>query len=140
MKTLSIIAALCCSIFISNVTVAQKNNVKKDTTRITSKYSCPMDPEVTGNQPGKCSKCGMDLVKSKKEAMKMEDGKMYCCSMHPDVKSDQPGTCSKCGMNLTLSKKEQMKTQSMYKCPMHPDVTSDKSGKCSKCGMALKKS
>ena len=26
-------------------------------------YSCPMHPEVTSNKPGKCSKCGMDLVK-----------------------------------------------------------------------------
>ena len=26
-------------------------------------YSCPMHPEVTSDKPGKCSKCGMDLVK-----------------------------------------------------------------------------
>jgi len=26
-------------------------------------YSCPMHPEVTSYQPGKCPKCGMDLVK-----------------------------------------------------------------------------
>ncbi len=26
-------------------------------------YACPMHPEVTSNQPGKCSKCGMALVK-----------------------------------------------------------------------------
>ncbi|WP_310556904.1 DUF6799 domain-containing protein [Flavobacterium sp.] len=29
-------------------------------------YSCPMHPEVTSNKPGKCPKCGMDLVKQKK--------------------------------------------------------------------------
>jgi len=34
-------------------------------------YSCFMHPEVTSAQPGKCSKCGMDLAKSKKEKMKM---------------------------------------------------------------------
>jgi hypothetical protein len=26
-------------------------------------YFCPMHPEVTSDQPGKCPKCGMDLVK-----------------------------------------------------------------------------
>ena len=28
-------------------------------------YSCPMHPEVTSNKAGKCSKCGMTLVKKK---------------------------------------------------------------------------
>ncbi len=33
-------------------------------------YHCPMHPEVTQDKPGKCPKCGMDLVKmdSKEEA------------------------------------------------------------------------
>jgi hypothetical protein len=26
-------------------------------------YTCPMHPEVTASKPGKCPKCGMDLVK-----------------------------------------------------------------------------
>lgn len=26
-------------------------------------YACPMHPDVTGEDPGKCSKCGMNLVK-----------------------------------------------------------------------------
>ena len=25
-------------------------------------YTCPMHPEVKSDKPGKCSKCGMDLV------------------------------------------------------------------------------
>ena len=29
-------------------------------------YSCPMHPEVTSDKPGKCSKCGMALVKKEK--------------------------------------------------------------------------
>ncbi len=28
-------------------------------------YSCPMHPEVMSDKPGKCPKCGMDLVKKK---------------------------------------------------------------------------
>ena len=26
-------------------------------------YTCPMHPEVSSDKPGKCPKCGMDLVK-----------------------------------------------------------------------------
>lgn len=29
---------------------------------MTKEYSCPMHPEVVSDKPGKCSKCGMDLV------------------------------------------------------------------------------
>jgi hypothetical protein len=29
------------------------------------KYTCPMHPEVISDQPGKCPKCGMTLVKVK---------------------------------------------------------------------------
>lgn len=31
-------------------------------------YSCPMHPEVKSDKPGKCSKCGMDLVKKEQTA------------------------------------------------------------------------
>lgn len=30
-------------------------------------YACPMHPEVTSSTPGKCPKCGMDLVQRRKE-------------------------------------------------------------------------
>jgi len=26
-------------------------------------YTCPMHPEVKSDQPGKCPKCGMELIK-----------------------------------------------------------------------------
>ncbi|SFM97013.1 copper-resistance protein, CopA family [Chryseobacterium oleae] len=29
-------------------------------------YNCPMDPEVTSDKPGKCPKCGMELVEKEK--------------------------------------------------------------------------
>ncbi len=28
-------------------------------------YQCPMHPEITSDAPGKCSKCGMELIKKK---------------------------------------------------------------------------
>lgn len=31
----------------------------------TAKYTCPMHPEVVSDAPGRCPKCGMDLVAKK---------------------------------------------------------------------------
>lgn len=47
----------------------------KDTAKII--YTCPMHPEVISDKPGKCPKCGMDLVEkttqeNPKENMKMK--------------------------------------------------------------------
>ncbi|MET4075951.1 heavy metal-binding domain-containing protein [Hymenobacter sp. UYCo722] len=30
-----------------------------------TQYTCPMHPEVVADQPGKCPKCGMDLIVKK---------------------------------------------------------------------------
>ena len=70
------------------------------------KFSCPMHADITSDKAGACSKCGMDLTKSKKEKMKMEmeTMKIYSCPMHPEVTSDKASTCSKCGMNLKEKK------------------------------------
>ncbi|MEP7255505.1 MAG: heavy metal-binding domain-containing protein, partial [Ferruginibacter sp.] len=55
---------------------------RKSETEASAVYSCPMHADVTSDKPGKCSKCGMDLTKSKKTEMKMEAMKMYSCPMH----------------------------------------------------------
>lgn len=132
MLMMAALIILSVSVFAQDTT-KQKMKTKSQKMEM-MKYSCPMHPDVTGDKPGKCSKCGMDLTKSKKEQMKMEVMKIYVCPMHPEVTSDKPGKCSKCGMDL----KETEKKVAAYSCPMHPEVTSDKPGKCSQCGMALK--
>ncbi|HEU4900905.1 MAG TPA: multicopper oxidase family protein [Actinomycetota bacterium] len=58
-------------------------------------YACPMHPEVTSDQPGRCPKCGMKLLATQAPAPTA-----YACPMHPEVISDQPGHCPKCGMKL----------------------------------------
>ena len=42
--------------------------------KTSKKYTCTMHPEVVMDKPGKCPKCGMDLVKMKstKKAGKMK--------------------------------------------------------------------
>jgi transcription initiation factor IIE alpha subunit len=82
-------------------TFAQSGNekmpVSKSDTTAKFLYTCPMHPEVITDMPGKCPKCGMDLVKKKVN-------KIYTCSMHPEVVSDKPGKCPKCGMELVEKK------------------------------------
>jgi FtsP/CotA-like multicopper oxidase with cupredoxin domain len=58
-------------------------------------YACPMHPDVTSDQPGRCPKCGMKLLAAAPSAPTS-----YACPMHPDVTSDQPGRCPECGMKL----------------------------------------
>ena len=58
-------------------------------------FSCPMHPEVTSSEPGRCPKCGMKLTPSTAPTS------AYACPMHPEVTSSEPGRCPKCGMTLT---------------------------------------
>jgi hypothetical protein len=93
----------------------QEKAGKKDKTAHAAVYTCTMHPDVTSDKPGKCPKCGMDLVLSKKEQMKMEAVKLYACPMHPDQVSNKPGKCPKCGMEMTEKKARPGKKMKMKK-------------------------
>jgi FtsP/CotA-like multicopper oxidase with cupredoxin domain len=88
-------------------------------------YGCPMHPEVTSDQPGRCPECGMKLLATVAAVT-------YACPMHPHVTSAEPGRCPECGMKLLATV-----AAVTYACPMHPEVTSDQPGRCPKCGMKL---
>jgi hypothetical protein len=59
-----------------------------------TQYLCPMDKDVHETRPGKCPKCGMDLVAAAPAKA------TYYCPMHPEVEANQPGKCPKCEMDL----------------------------------------
>ncbi len=59
-----------------------------------------MHPDVQSELAGKCPKCNMDLVQSKKEKMKREVMKMYQCPMHSNEVNNKPGKCNKCKMDM----------------------------------------
>ena len=40
----------------------------KTTKQLAVKYTCPHHPEVVKDEPGKCPKCGMDLVEKKEKS------------------------------------------------------------------------
>jgi FtsP/CotA-like multicopper oxidase with cupredoxin domain len=68
-------------------------------------YACPMHPDVTSTEPGRCPKCGMKLLASQAPTVTT-----YACPMHPEVISDQPGHCPKCGMKLLATGSERTTT------------------------------
>ena len=123
MKTLiivlSVFLAVSTAVSAQSTTKSSKEEAQKTT------YTCPMHPNETSMAAGKCSKCGMELVKTTKtqlnssvkgsQASTVIEAK-YICKMDGTT-SDKPGKCSKCGMKMT--KQDAQKTT--YACPMHPD-------------------
>jgi len=51
------------SVTTSKARAVQTDKQQKKTVSAKVVYTCPMHPEVLKDKPGKCPKCGMNLVK-----------------------------------------------------------------------------
>ncbi len=68
-------------------------------------YICPMpEDSIFSDKPGKCPKCGMDLVpvhETHTDSTRAEvPHQGFTCPMHPQIQSSKPGICPICGMAL----------------------------------------
>jgi hypothetical protein len=70
------------------------NQMQKAETGQKIVYTCPMHAGVTSEKPGKCSKCGINLVKRETPVHS------YFCSRHIGVSQDKPGKCPFCDRDL----------------------------------------
>ena len=50
-------------IVANNLFIGCSPKHKQEQTNKKITYTCEMHPEVTSDKPGKCTKCGMDLIK-----------------------------------------------------------------------------
>ncbi|WP_394129375.1 efflux RND transporter periplasmic adaptor subunit [Shewanella maritima] len=74
---------------------------------VQANYYCPMHPEVTSHEEGRCPKCNMFLVKDESDTTADKHAEhahteqaQYYCPMHPEVTSHEEGRCPKCNMFL----------------------------------------
>ncbi|MEL1239496.1 heavy metal-binding domain-containing protein [Flavobacterium flavipallidum] len=122
---------LLLSLFLAVSVTVVAQTTERSSTKEASKniYTCPMHPEIKSDQPGKCPKCGMDLVakkmkEGKHKKMKADkNAKKFCCPMHSSEMSDKPSKCSKCGMDMKAMKSMKDDMGKM-KEEMHKDMDS----------------
>ncbi|MBV7316327.1 efflux RND transporter periplasmic adaptor subunit [Shewanella sp. NIFS-20-20] len=92
-------------------------------------YYCPMHPQETSDQPGRCPICKMFLVKDEEEEASAEH-------QHSSTPASQAATMLAPIQELKpLTSNNQAKVK--YVCPMHPHIISDDQGSCPICGMDL---
>lgn len=93
-------------------------------------YICPMHGDVRSSQPGKCPKCGMDLVaEDHHSADPKENGAHDCCN--------HGGAGYGSRTEGRYDKVPEGWTGPVYTCPMHSGVRQTEPGSCPICGMAL---
>ena len=154
MKTKHVTAILLILLLVSaGLNVRQAVQLHKATASASTQgakqlWTCPMDPQVVQDHPGKCSICGMNLVlqtnvkneeaapssPAKEKESGKKDAQKYQCPMHPSIVQDHPGDCPVCGMKLVKMKStpdDQGNANAgtphkiaFYRSPMDPKQTS----------------
>jgi P-type Cu+ transporter len=91
----------------------------------TTRYTCPMHPEIVRDGPGSCPVCGMALIPiaGTGETDESKVNHTHHAHGHQQMASTAPSPAP--GANTR------------YTCPMHPEIVRDAPGSCPICGMAL---
>ncbi|WP_445722491.1 multicopper oxidase domain-containing protein [Flavobacterium sp.] len=100
-KTTLIVILLIWNNFAQAQNMKGMDMSKKETQQVT--YTCVMHPEIHAIQPGKCPKCGMDLVKEK---TKTNAKKQMDMKMPASEQSKKPEITNKQTVNLTMPETE----------------------------------
>jgi uncharacterized protein YuzE len=103
-------------------------------------FECPMKCEAGKDEPGECSKCGMELkevsVKDSEYKHERKDHKMMDHSKMDHSKMKHAKMEHKeMSENHSIDKNKDGK---IFECPMKCEAGKDAQGECSKCGMKLK--
>ncbi|MHC4444988.1 MAG: efflux RND transporter periplasmic adaptor subunit [Planctomycetota bacterium] len=88
---------------VVNTALSGFKNQVSETTEIEEEiWTCSMHPEVRLPKPGKCPKCGMDLIRAKgpSKTQKSKADKKYACAMNCLPPLPDPGPCPICGMQM----------------------------------------
>ena len=99
-------------------------------------YTCTMHPEVQMPDPGKCPKCGMELVK---KTIKSRSSKKSLKKI-PNKNADRSVDTTHDHQNLETIPDQGVvpgTNKAVFTCSMHPEVQENKPGNCPKCGMPL---
>jgi len=129
-----LVAAVLLAIAVGTLATGCHRGAQQTAAASDVEYTCSMHPEVVSDHPGKCPKCGMDLIERTKKKVQ------YTCPMHPEVISDTPGKCPKCGMDLvpmTQSDQNKAHIKKEWYCPRHPGKLYGPGERCEICGLEL---
>ena len=94
-------------------------------------YVCPMHPEVRANAPGRCPKCGMNLVLT--GTAEPAGDRAHGHSQHHKATA----VASPAALPAQPSADVAALAGATFTCPMHPEIRQDRPGNCPKCGMTL---
>lgn len=119
-------------------------DIAQEETKNTSTYVCPMHPEETSHEKGRCPQCNMFLVKEEEEEFSADEHAGHAHAMASTVVDTSTQTqadniLSQPKPTLTPANKQAQTSHIKYVCPMHPHVVSDEPGSCPICGMDLEK-
>ncbi|WP_394497875.1 efflux RND transporter periplasmic adaptor subunit [Shewanella sp. ENK2] len=118
-------------------------DIAQEETKNTSTYVCPMHPEETSHEKGRCPQCNMFLVKEEEEFSADEHAghahAMASTVVDTSTQTQADNILSQPKPTLTPANKQAQTSHIKYVCPMHPHVVSDEPGSCPICGMDLEK-